>query len=90
MATDDPTQDQVDQVNFLQREIEKAVLPYRENTEAALVIAALNRVSRILLRLYPEELQQQLILATVAYLKGQDLEEDAARADGIVLPKGIM
>ena len=70
----EPTSTEIDRMAFIQREVEKAVIPYRENTEAAIVVGALMRVARILLDLYPEGLRAELVEAASAYLAHRDLE----------------
>jgi hypothetical protein len=64
----------VAQMDHIQRVIEEAILPYRENTEASIVVGALIRVARILLSLYRPGKRDALISDTVTYLQ-------AARAD---------
>lgn len=48
-----------------------ALLPFRAKTEAALVVFALVRCARVMLRLYPEKTQRELLTAIVPYLQGQ-------------------
>lgn len=42
-----------DRMKHIEGEIARAVLPYRENTEAFIVVCALVRVARLLLQRYP-------------------------------------
>lgn len=84
-----------ERMHFLQQEIEKALLPYRENTEAAIAILALIRVTRILLRQYPPPVQEEMFKAIGAYLAGKGtMGEGAAREPsalerlGFVVPPG--
>lgn len=44
-----------ERMRFIETEVTKLVLPYRENTEAAIVIFALMNVARKLLRLYSKK-----------------------------------
>jgi hypothetical protein len=71
----EPTRAELDQMNFIQSVIEKAILPYRTNTEAAIVCGALMRVARILLELYPEGLRAELVKASCAFLERRDLDQ---------------
>lgn len=48
----------------------KAVLPFREKTEAALVAFALIRMARVLLRVYPPKVQKELLPVILTYLQG--------------------
>lgn len=82
-----------ERMTFIQTEIEKAILPYRENTEAVLVVGALMRVARILLGLYKPDLRQGFISACSAYLQGkqtlgEDSNESALKKLGFYLPPG--
>lgn len=55
---------------FVQAEIAKTILPYRQNTEASLVIFALVRCAKILLDLYPPETREQLAEVVIYFLRG--------------------
>lgn len=55
-------------MKFVQREITRAILPYRENTEAALVILALVGAVKILLDLYNPNARAELVEVVVAFL----------------------
>lgn len=68
----------LDRMRFIKGEIERSVLPYRDNTEAALVIGALLQVAKTLLVLYPHETQKLLLTAMVPFLTGErvDLEDE--------------
>jgi hypothetical protein len=59
-------------MKHVEREIARTCHPYRENTEAALVIFALFRCARILLRLYPKETQEELLLVLVPFIRGEN------------------
>jgi len=83
---DEPRQVDVEQMNHIQREIERAVLPYRDNTEAAIVVSALMRVARILIRLYPERAQRDLIAVTVAFLRNEEVDIEGETP--LLLPPG--
>lgn len=56
---------------FIQDKIARAVLPFRENTEAALVVIALVRCARILLDLYPAKARGELLEVITLYLTGE-------------------
>lgn len=72
-----------ERMDCLQREIEKAILPYRENTEAILVAGALLRVARILIRLYSPDLRAGLLQAAKAYLDGAATLEGAGEPSAL-------
>jgi hypothetical protein len=54
--------------------------PYRESTEAGLVAFALIRTARVLLRLYPQQTQRELVEVCCRFLKDESTE------DRIILP----
>lgn len=58
----------LDRMKHVQAEIAKAILPYRENTEAALVILALVGAVKILLDLYNPNARAELSEVIVAFL----------------------
>lgn len=53
------------------------LLPFRQNTEAAIVVGALLQICKILLRLYPARTRDELILGAVTFLKDDQPEEQA-------------
>lgn len=55
----------------VERLIIQTILPFRERIEAALVIFALARCARTLLRLYPESTQKWILQLVVAFLEGK-------------------
>jgi len=55
---------------FIENEVAKKLMTYRENTEASLVIFALLRCARRLLRLYPLAKQEELLTAIVPFMRG--------------------
>lgn len=62
--------------------ITKAVVPYRENTEAAIVAFSLIRVARILLRLYPKHAREVLVNEVIVpFLR----EEEVGAVGGLIL-----
>ncbi len=73
MASNESKGIDVGRMNAVQQEIEKAVIPFRENTEAAIVAAALVRVARKLIDLYHPEARRAVTEVTVAYLERRDV-----------------
>jgi hypothetical protein len=84
---DEPKKVDVDQMNHIQREVERVLLQYRENTEAAIVVSALMRCARILIRQYPERAQKDLLTVTIAFLRGDDVEVEGENT--LLLPPGF-
>lgn len=58
----------LEQMQHVQRQITKAILPYRDNTEAALVILALVGAAKILLDLYNPQSRAELAEVITAHL----------------------
>lgn len=85
----EPTIIDIEQMNHLQREITKAILPYRENTEAAIVAAALVRVARTMIDKYNPVAKRQLTEVSVAYLERREVRVDEDQAQ-IIIPPGVM
>lgn len=54
----------------VEKVVVRALLPLRENIEAGLIILALIRCARVLLRLYPKKVQGELLPVLIAYLRG--------------------
>lgn len=84
----EPATIDVDRMNFLEAEITKAILPYRENTEAAIVVAALMRCARKLIDRYNPVAKKQLTEVTVAYLERRLVVVDDERPQ-IIAPPGV-
>lgn len=59
----------------------RALMPFRENTEASLIVFALMRCARVLLRLYPEATRKELTRVCVGYLEGKTEEQ-------VIVPPG--
>jgi hypothetical protein len=74
--------DNIAAMRFVKDKIEKAVLPYRERIEAAVVAGACLQVAKVLLDLYPEETRKALIEGACLLLEGYAGEEPA-----IIIPK---
>lgn len=55
----------------VERAVVKTIMPYRERIEAALVIFALMRCARVLLRLYPPNTQKWILPLVIAFLEGK-------------------
>jgi len=58
----------LERMKHVQREVTKSILPYRENTEAALVVLALVGAVKILLDLYNPQARAELVEVIVAFL----------------------
>lgn len=71
------TPDDRKQMERIERQVSDTLRPYRQSTEGALVVFALLRIARVLLRLYPEPTQGQLIRLGVDFLEGQHAPRDA-------------
>lgn len=56
---------------FLKGEIEKAIIPYRDNTEAALAVFALVLSAKTLLQLYPRQTREELQTVIAEFLEGK-------------------
>jgi len=75
----------------VQAAIVKAVLPFRERVEAAIIVFALITAARTLLRLYPKQTQQELLDALVPFLEGkQEPRGEHVSESGLVLPQGML
>jgi hypothetical protein len=61
------------QMKRVETAVIQTLLPFRDDgkTEAALVVFALLRCARVMLRLYPEQTQRELLQALVPYLEGK-------------------
>lgn len=68
-----------------QGEIVKAIVPYSENTEAALVIFALCRCAKIMLDLYPPAKRAALVEVIVGFLQGDDRVKKPTGLDNFFL-----
>lgn len=68
------------QVERIQGELTKTLLPYRGNTEAMLAIFALLRCARILLWLYPTSVRDAVLeQAILPFLRGEADEDQLIR-----------
>lgn len=63
-------QPELEQMKRIENEVARTLAPFRANTEAGLAIFALIRCARLLLRLYPERTQQELLSVVVPFLQG--------------------
>lgn len=59
------------EMRAVQKEVVLALMPFKERTEAALVVFALIRAARVMLRLYPKKAQRELLEAVIPYLEGK-------------------
>lgn len=64
------TPENIARMTHIKKEIERVVLKYRENTEAAIVAGACIQIARTLLSLYPERLRKELTEGAVMLLEG--------------------
>lgn len=78
-------QSDVDQMQVVQRQIVTTILPFREHTEAALVVFALLRCARTLLRLYPESRRKELTRVCVDFLEGRTSPRDDPSAGLLIM-----
>src|SRR5688572_9491125 len=62
----------IERMIHVQHTIERAIMPFRENTEAAIVIMAMMRIARILLGLYPMNVRRALVEQNEAFFR-QDI-----------------
>lgn len=60
-----------EQMRAVQKALIDAALPFRERTEAALVVFACVRIARTMLRLYNPKTQKQLLPVIIAFLEGK-------------------
>lgn len=77
----------VARMKFIATEIEKLVLQYRENTEAAIVAGACIQIATRLLVLYPPKVRDGLVEGAVMLLRGETPEDLAAPT--LILPKNV-
>ena len=61
-----------EQMKTIERALVATLLPFKGNTEAALVVFALVRCARVMLRLYPEQTKKALLPIMTAYLEGKN------------------
>lgn len=60
-------------MRVIEKSIEKFIFQFQENTEAAIVIFALTRLLRRLIRVYPKQkTRDELLMAIVPFLEGKD------------------
>lgn len=68
--------DSVDRMKHIDTQVARAVAPFRENTEAMIVIFSLVRVARKLLDLYPPHTRLEIIQQVIVpHLEGEHAEE---------------
>lgn len=71
----------------MKRIIEKAVIPFRERVEAAIVAGACLQVAKTLLDLYPEGTREKLIEGGCLLLEGYTGEDSEGPNEKIIIPK---
>lgn len=76
-----------EQMRKVQAVITAAVIPFRENTEAAIVVFALVRCARILLSLYPEKVRLELVSVLCDFLENRDTPPGEAAASPLWMPE---
>lgn len=69
-----------EQMKRVQGDVVRVLLPFREKTESALIVFALARIARTLLRLYPDDTRQVLTRAVIAFLEGRTTSPDDPEA----------
>lgn len=60
-----------EQMKRVEGAVIKALMPFRENTPNGLVLFALIRVARVMLRLSPKKTQKDMLDACVPFLEGK-------------------
>lgn len=65
-------QDDFNRMHHVENEIARRLIEWRGNTPAELVIFALVRCARRLLRLHPPNKQEEILLLIVPFLRGDD------------------
>jgi len=70
------TQTDIDRMIYIEGRIEQVLLEFRSNTEALLVMFALVRLARRLLRLYNADTRNQLAKPLSQYLTVEALDSD--------------
>jgi hypothetical protein len=74
-----------DRMQEVQTRVVRTLLPFRENTEAGLIVFALVRCARTLLRCYPEETRKQLTRLCVDFLEGRTAPRDNPESRLLIL-----
>lgn len=76
-----------EQMKKVQAIVTSALMPFRHQVEAALVIFALVRCARILLNLYPEHVQRQLLGVLCDFLENRETPPGEAAQSPLWLPE---
>lgn len=77
------------QMRGIEQTVAKALTPYRNGrTETLLVVFALLRIARILLRLYPKEIQDKVAPMLAAFLQGNNTMPGAEMPGPLWTPTG--
>lgn len=84
MAKLEMNKENLERMAFLEGEIRKAIVPYRDNTEAAIAVFALVRVAKALLGLYPPATRGAIVDVAQLYLM-----DDEPNAAGLVDVSGF-
>jgi hypothetical protein len=64
------TAEQVKQMKAVREAVERAVLPFRENTEAAVIAGACAQVAKLLIQQYPQKAEAELLAGMVGFFRG--------------------
>lgn len=74
------------QMQNIQGDLERVLLPYRENTEAGVAAFAAVRIARTLLEKYPDSVRRQLLEEVVIpFLRGET-KAPGLRDSGLLTP----
>lgn len=71
MALETFRQEDADQMKAIERVLVQAVLPYRESTNPLLVVIALIRMARTVLRLAEKQDQKAIMPVLIGFLQGR-------------------
>jgi hypothetical protein len=78
-------QAEIEQMKRIENEVAGLLAKYRDNTEAGIVVFALVRCARTLLRLYPESTEQQLARVVADFLEDRAAPRDDPEAGMLVM-----
>jgi hypothetical protein len=62
--------EQVKQMKAVREAVERAVLPFKENTEAAVIAGACAQVAKLLIQQYPQDAEANLLAGMVGFFRG--------------------
>jgi hypothetical protein len=93
MALEKFRSEDVDAMKMVEREIVRAVIPFRPRMDPMLVALALTRCARTMLRLCPKNDQKELVPVLKAFLDGRVSPpegSDGRTESGLVIPPWAM